>query len=614
MEATAKRASRSSHDPGKVTTPIRTRAPRLAVPAVRRLPDGPRFSGGLGLSPRIPGLPAEAVGPGGPGGHAPLVVGELAVADGGGGQAGVGVDPQEAAAGPEVAEGRRRAAVAHPVGALAVVELEAEAPVAGVEAADPGHQTGQAGELDFCGLGEQLRTDHRGAPVEQAAGQAGQVVEGRGGPGGRVAVDAVAVDEPGHRHAKGVEDAGGEPGGEAHPGGVGDRVGQQPEAEVGVDAALAGGAGPARGLEREPAGVGQQVPDGDPLAAPGGDGLGDRLVEVEAARGDRGQGGQRSRQLGHRRHLELVAAGHLAQERRLHPGRRDHRHRGPPNRPVQRQAHRYPASFSRPMAAASSSASRAAASAQPRFGWTPAPNRRPQASSSAFRASSSEAAVTSSDLRTRSSSAAAGGRASATWLPSWARTAATRSGAASPCWNLAWTRTSGGPVPNRVVDSLIDSWNSAKAITAPARWSPSRARWMGAVERRAHSLVAAASSRATSPAVPTRVTRSSRRQPARRRTSRSALSGRRMGTRTSPTPWLRPWAGGERRSATGSWSGTVRKLPTTVATSTTVETAAASHSHQGSRGQGRALRAAASSGLSRRGRPRDGSRGLRNRP
>src|SRR5215207_7715586 len=214
MEATAKRASRSSHDPGKVTTPIRTRAPRLAVPAVRRLPDGPRFSGGLGLSPRIPGLPAEAVGPGGPGGHAPLVVGELAVADGGGGQAGAGVDPEEAAAGPEVAEGRWRAAVAHPVGALAVLELEAQAPVTGVEAADAGDQAGQAGELDADGLGEQLGTDHRGALVEQAAGQADQVVEGRGGAGGRVTVDAAAVDEPGRGHLQRVEHAGGQPAGE----------------------------------------------------------------------------------------------------------------------------------------------------------------------------------------------------------------------------------------------------------------------------------------------------------------------------------------------------------------------------------------------------------------
>src|SRR5919107_1860387 len=127
----------------------------------------------------------------------------------------------------------------------------------------------------------------------------------------------------------------------------------------------------------------------------------------------------------------------------------------------------------------------------------------------------------------------------------------------------------------------MDSWNSANSTTAPASWRPSRAR---------------------------------RVQAAWRRTSRSALAGRRMGTRSSPTPWLRPWAGGERRSATGSWSGTVRKMPTTVATRTKVERTAASHSHQGSRGQGRALRAAASSGLSRRGRPSDGSRGLRNRP
>src|SRR5829696_10416741 len=119
---------------------MRTPAPRLAVPAAPEATRRPREpTSGPGRR--------EAVGPGRPGGHGPLAVVEVAVGDGGGGQAGVGVDPQEAAAGAEVAEGGRRAAVTHPVGALAVVELEAEAPVAGVEAADPGHQTGQAGEL-----------------------------------------------------------------------------------------------------------------------------------------------------------------------------------------------------------------------------------------------------------------------------------------------------------------------------------------------------------------------------------------------------------------------------------------------------------------------------------
>ena len=78
------------------------------------------------------------------------------------------------------------------------MELEAEAPVAGVEAADAGDQAGQAGELDGGGLGEQVGAD-RERPVEQAAGQADQVVEGRDGSGGRIAVDLAARRRAGSR-------------------------------------------------------------------------------------------------------------------------------------------------------------------------------------------------------------------------------------------------------------------------------------------------------------------------------------------------------------------------------------------------------------------------------
>src|SRR4029453_14483564 len=212
-----------------------------------------------------PALPAEAVGPGRPCVQAPLVVGELAVADGGGGQGRVGVDPEETAAGPEVAEGRGRAAVAHPVGALAVVELEAKAPVAGVEAADAGDEAGQARELDADGLGEQLGPDHRGAPVEQAAGQAGQVVEGRGGAGGRVAIDAAAVDEPGFGHLQRGEHAGGQPAGEGGagggPGGGAGRGGRRRSRRRGP--AGGGGSPPRRHRRRGPggpAGRGRSVP------------------------------------------------------------------------------------------------------------------------------------------------------------------------------------------------------------------------------------------------------------------------------------------------------------------------------------------------------------------
>src|SRR6266508_102203 len=130
MAATAARASRSSHDPGNVTTPTRTAG---EPPCQSR----PRAS----LS-----RPGQCVGPGRPGGHGPAVVLEIPVGDGGGGQVDLRVHPQEAAAGAEMPEGGGGAALAHPVRPLAVAQLEAEPPIAGIEAADPWDQPGEPGE------------------------------------------------------------------------------------------------------------------------------------------------------------------------------------------------------------------------------------------------------------------------------------------------------------------------------------------------------------------------------------------------------------------------------------------------------------------------------------
>src|SRR6266542_308346 len=167
--STAARASRTSHDPGKVTTPNRT------------LPPPPPFGGPPGHDERVrrPCWPAAAsqpreairgmsqptppgsnrVRPGWPGGHGPALVVEGAVAEADGRHGDLGVDPEEAAARSEVAERGLGAALAHPVRPLAVVQLEAEAPVERVEAADPWEQAADPGELHAGRLGELLGGD-----------------------------------------------------------------------------------------------------------------------------------------------------------------------------------------------------------------------------------------------------------------------------------------------------------------------------------------------------------------------------------------------------------------------------------------------------------------------
>ena len=58
---------------------------------------------------------------------------------------------------------------------LAVLELEAEAPVVRVEAADVGQHAGEAGELDARGLRQRLRRDQ--PRREQLSGEAHEVVQ-----------------------------------------------------------------------------------------------------------------------------------------------------------------------------------------------------------------------------------------------------------------------------------------------------------------------------------------------------------------------------------------------------------------------------------------------------
>src|SRR5438309_12129107 len=69
------------------------------------------------------------------------------------------VDPDEGSAAAPVAERARRGQRAREVRLLSVLELEAEAPVVRVEAAEVGDHARQAGELDARCLGEGLRRD-----------------------------------------------------------------------------------------------------------------------------------------------------------------------------------------------------------------------------------------------------------------------------------------------------------------------------------------------------------------------------------------------------------------------------------------------------------------------
>ena len=149
------------------------------------------------------------------------------------------------------------------------------------------------------------------------------------------------------------------------------------------------GAGPGPGLEREAAGVGQQVAEGDALAGPG-----------PARRGRSGDGPRPGRPAessawSPRPPRTRLVACHPAEEAVSTPVGET---TATPARPTGQSSSRTPplpvaASFRSPQRARVVADSRAAASAQPRFGWTSPPNSRPHASSSAVRAASSPAAV-----------------------------------------------------------------------------------------------------------------------------------------------------------------------------------------------------------------------------
>ena len=96
---------------------------------------------------------------------------------------GHGVDPHEAARLPEMAEGGRRVARSGPMGCLAVADLEAQAPVAGVEPAEAGQDAGETGEGHRGGLRQRGRCHQ--ARRQELRGQGEQVAQGATGPRGR---------------------------------------------------------------------------------------------------------------------------------------------------------------------------------------------------------------------------------------------------------------------------------------------------------------------------------------------------------------------------------------------------------------------------------------------
>src|SRR5262249_33549505 len=93
------------------------------------------------------------------------------------------VGPKERAAAAEVAEGARRVALARPVRALAVAELEAEAPVVRALLAEPGQHAVEARELHARRLVERLARDP--PRLEQLARDHEQLLERAVHAGGR---------------------------------------------------------------------------------------------------------------------------------------------------------------------------------------------------------------------------------------------------------------------------------------------------------------------------------------------------------------------------------------------------------------------------------------------
>src|SRR5207248_10350362 len=97
------------------------------------------------------------------------------------------IDPEEAAALSEVAEGTRRVALAGPVRTLSVAQLEAEPPVVGIHPAEAGEDADETREGNGCRLSQGLRGDR--ARSQQLAADREQIVERATYPGGRRSVE-----------------------------------------------------------------------------------------------------------------------------------------------------------------------------------------------------------------------------------------------------------------------------------------------------------------------------------------------------------------------------------------------------------------------------------------
>ena len=171
-----------------------------------------------------------------------------------------GIDPEERAGAAEVAERRGRVGGAGPVRALRVLELEAEAPVVRLLAAEPGKDADEARERDRRRLGQRLGRDERrreqlapeARPGRRAAprcpptaGRAARAPRGRAGRGRPPGGSRRTASRPAPRGAR--------------------RAGRSPCWSR--SAARPGFAIGAVALEGKPGGVREQVADGRARAA-----------------------------------------------------------------------------------------------------------------------------------------------------------------------------------------------------------------------------------------------------------------------------------------------------------------------------------------------------------
>ena len=129
-----------------------------------------------------------------------------------------------------MAEGAGRVLRPRPVRRLRVPELETEPPVVRLHAAEPRQDADQAGELHRGRLGERLGGDERRG--EQLPPHPREVAERPANPGGRRALEL-------RREPQRLEHRAAQVVGERHLGRLLDRLADDLEARVGVDAPLA---------------------------------------------------------------------------------------------------------------------------------------------------------------------------------------------------------------------------------------------------------------------------------------------------------------------------------------------------------------------------------------